>query len=153
MFSLYVVLKFIHVAAVIFWIGGVAALAIMVVRAGRETNPSTLQGLMGMSVFFGQRVIGPTSGIALLAGIAMVIAAKIGFMTLWVQLGFAGFLVHLILGLTVLRKNGMELGRLAGATSPDSGALAKALQRQKTFALVYVLVMLSVVWAMVAKPA
>jgi uncharacterized membrane protein len=152
MFSLYSILKFIHISAVVFWVGGVGSMAFFVLRAGRSTSPSVLRDFMALSATFGQRVVGPSSGIALLAGIVMVITAKIGFMTLWIMWGFGGFALHLILGGTVLRRNGMELGRLAAASTVDSAALAAALKKQQTMALVYVLSMLSVIWAMVAKP-
>jgi uncharacterized membrane protein len=150
--SLYFSLKFIHVAAVIFWIGGIAALTIMVLRAGREENPSALVTMMGMSQFFGQRVIGPASGVALLAGIGMVIEAKIGFLTLWVLWGLSGFVLHVLLGVTVIRKNSMRLGQIAAQPTRDLQALQAVLSRQKTLATVYLLSMLTVVWAMVTKP-
>lgn len=153
MLSLYFILKFIHVAAVIFWIGGIGALTIMVLRAGKERNPAGLAAAMGLSAYFGQRVIGPASGIALLTGIGMVIKAHLGFMSLWILWGFAGFVLHVILGVTLIRKNSIRLGQLAASPTPDANALAEALNRQRTYATIYILSMLSVVWAMVAKPA
>lgn len=152
MFSLYFILKFIHVAAVVAWIGAILSLNITAIRAAKTDNPAVLQELLGSIMFTGQRVIGPGSGIALLAGIGMVIKAKIGFMTPWVLWGMAGMLFHFIVGPTVLRKNGMELGRLAAMTTVDRPALDRVRNRQKTIATVYLLVMLSVIWVMVTKP-
>jgi uncharacterized membrane protein len=152
MFTLYLSLKFLHVAAVIFWIGGIGGLTVMVLRAGREKNLSVLTSLMQLSVYFGQRVIGPASGVALLAGLGMVFAGHLRFMTAWILWGMTGFLLHFIIGGTILRKNGMQLARLASAATPDQAAVSAALDRQKTVALLYLLIMLSTVWAMVAKP-
>lgn len=152
MFSLYFILKFIHVASVVAWIGAILSLNITAIRATRTSDPAVLKVLLDSITFTGQRVIGPGSGIALLAGIGMVIQAKIGFMTPWVMWGMAGMLFHFIIGPTVLRKNGMELGRIAAMPTVDQAALERVRNKQKTIAVVYLLVMLSVIWAMVAKP-
>ena len=152
MLSLYFILKFLHVASVVAWIGAILSLNITAIRATRTSDPAVLKVLLDSITFTGQRVIGPGSGIALLAGIWMVINAKIGFMTPWVMWGMAGMLFHFIIGPTVLRKNGMELGRIAAQPTIDQAALERVRDRQKMIAWVYLLVMLSVIWAMVAKP-
>jgi uncharacterized membrane protein len=152
MFSLYLTLKFIHVAAVIFWIGGTTTMTIWTIRAGREREPTALAVTVRHAIFYAQRVVGPSSGVVLLAGIAMVISAKIPWGTLWIMWGLAGVLLHIILGVTVLRTNSERLAQLAGSGSPDPVKLGQVLARQKTVTAIYVLIMLSVVWAMVAKP-
>jgi uncharacterized membrane protein len=150
--TLYLILKFIHVAAVIAWIGGIVGLVVLTVRVGKEEKPEALAGLMRASVFFGQRVIGPFSGIALLAGIILVATSPIRFMDIWILYGFAAWIFHLVMGTTVLRRNGIELGTVADSPSPNAAVLASLLQRQKLLATIYLVVMLTVVWAMVAKP-
>ena len=69
MFSLYFILKFIHVAAIVAWIGAILSLNITAIRATRTSDPAVLKVLLDSITFTGQRVIGPGSGIALLAGI------------------------------------------------------------------------------------
>ena len=150
--SLYLLLKTIHVAAVIAWIGGIVGLVVLVLLAGREEKPDLLAGIMRLSIQFGQRVIGPFSGLALLSGITLVATSPIRFMDVWVLYGFGGWVFHLIMGTTVLRQNGIALGKVAGSPAPDRAHLARLLSRQRTLATVYLLVMLTVVWAMVAKP-
>jgi len=152
MSSLYLALKFLHVVGVIFWIGGITAMTIWTVRAGSDPDRRSLAVTLRHALFYGQRVVGPSSGVVLLAGIAMVIQAKIGFGTLWIVWGLAGILIHFILGFTVLSKNGQRLAQIAESGTPDPGALDQVLRRQKTVATIYVLIMLSVVWAMVTKP-
>lgn len=152
MFSLYFILKFLHIAAVVFWIGSIASLNILALRLTRTSDSGELVRLTEIFDYFGRRVIGPASGIVLLAGLALVYTAKIKFTSLWVLWGIAGFLFHGIVGATVLRRNGLELSRLASAPTVDRTALEAVRKKQKTIATVYLLVMLSVIWAMVAKP-
>jgi hypothetical protein len=53
---------------------------------------------------------------------------------------------------TILRKNGERLVGLANAPTVDRIAMAAALHRQRTIATLYVVIMLSTVWAMITKP-
>lgn len=152
MFSLYLTLKFIHVLAVIFWIGGITAMAIWTFRAAGEGDLTSLAVTMRHASFYGQRVVGPASGFVLLAGIAMVITAKISWSTPWVIWGLMGIVIHMVLGFAVLAKNSERIAQLAVSPNPDRTQLAAAVKKQKTAATIYVLIMASVVWAMVAKP-
>lgn len=97
-------------------------------------------------------MVGLSSSVVLLAGIAMVIRAKIGFMT------------SRVLGIQRDRdtrhtrhlrdsENTERLLQLASAAVPDTAALVAALKRQRSLVTIYLLIMLSTIWAMVVKPA
>jgi uncharacterized membrane protein len=152
MFTTYLILKFIHVAAAIFWIGGVIAMMIWTVRAGAEKDLQKLATITGYVHFYGQRVVGPSSGLVLLAGIFMVLNAHISFGTLWVTWGLAGIVVHFVMAFAVFRKNAERILELTKAANPDRAAIEQVSDRQKTAVMIYVLIMLSVVFAMVTKP-
>ena len=152
MFSLYLTLKFIHVAAVIFWIGGITTMTIWTLRAGRESEPTALAVIIRNAILHAQQVVGPSSGVVLLAGIGMVLSGHIPFSTFWVLWGFAGIVLHIALGVTVLRTNSARLAQLASTPTPDRAALGALLKRQKMLATIYLLTMFSVIWAMVTKP-
>jgi hypothetical protein len=102
-------------------------------------------------VGYGQRMIGPASGIVLLTGLAMVGMARIGFLTFWVVWGYAGIILHSLLGAIVIRKRTMKLGQLAAANTDDAtlGAASRSLWQAQ---LLYMLILASVVGAMVIKP-
>ncbi len=70
MFSIYTLFKFIHVAAVIIWIGGVLALTVINARLAGEKEQVALLSLSRLSNFYGKVVIGPAAIITLIAGIA-----------------------------------------------------------------------------------
>jgi uncharacterized membrane protein len=152
MFTLYLTLKFIHVLAVITWIGGTTAMAIWTFHAAADTDLTSLAVTMRHAGFYGQRVVGPSSGFVLLAGIAMVISAKIPWSTPWIIWGLTGIGIHLVLGFAVLAKNAERIAQLAVSPNPDRAQLAAAVTKQKTTASIYLLIMASVVWAMVTKP-
>jgi uncharacterized membrane protein len=152
MVNAYSVLKFLHVIAVIVWVGGVAALSVLGWRLRGERNRELLKKLLPQLATYGQLMIGPSSGIVLLTGLAMVGMAKIGFGTFWVLWGFAGVVLHTIMGIVVIRRRMMKLAQLAGSNEADDATLGAASRGLWQAQLLYLLILASVVWAMVLKP-
>ena len=152
MFNPYNVLKFIHVLSVIAWVGGVACLAVLTWRVSRERNRTILAALLQQATTYGQMVPGPASGLVLLSGLGMVGMAEIGFTTFWVLLGYAGILLHGVIGAVFIRKRTMELARLASTDGADDQPLAEAGGKLWTVQLIYLAIMALVVGAMVLKP-
>ena len=152
MFNAYNVLKFIHVLSVIAWVGGVACLAVLTWRVSRERNRTILAALLQQATTYGQMVPGPASGLVLLSGLGMVGMAEIGFTTFWVLLGYAGILLHGVIGAVFIRKRTMELARLASTDGADDQSLAEAGGKLWTVQLIYLAIMALVVGAMVLKP-
>ena len=151
MVTVYGVLKFLHVLSVIAWIGGVVALTVLTRRIVRERNREILVAWLGQAASYGQMVAGPASGVVLLTGGIMVWIAKLGFGTPWVVWGFAGIVLHILLGAVLVRKRTTELTQLASG-SGDDAALGDAGRKLWLVQLIYVTLMASVVAAMVLKP-
>jgi uncharacterized membrane protein len=149
----FLLLKFLHIVAIIVWVGGTFALVMLNMRAGRSGD-ITQQAAMGrLSESFGRVVIGPAMGIALLAGIFA--AGKIGFSfsSPWIVWGLVGWVLSLAIGVIAVGRASGELSAVmqsAGATDPRVESL-----RGRLIALnvVNLLILASVVWVMIAKPA
>ena len=150
--SLYLWLKFIHVAAAIVWIGGIFALTVLDARLSRVGEPALSAAMGQQSEAFGRTVIGPAMAVVLLAGLWMAGQFGIPFSSLWIIWELAGFVIFIALGVVALGRTGAELGalaRTAGASDPRVTALR---QRLSLLSWVNLLVLASVVWAMVFKP-
>ena len=152
MFNVYNVLKFLHVASVIVWVGGVTALSVLGWSLRGERNRETFKVLLPQLTLYGQRIIGPTSIVVLLTGLAMVGMARIGFGTFWALWGFGGVVLHIFMGAVVIRKRTMTLGQLVSASTGDDAALVAASRKLWDAQLLYLLILASVVYAMVLKP-
>lgn len=148
----YGVLKFLHVLSVIAWIGGVVALTILTRRIARERNREILSAWLRQATSYGQMIAGPASGIVLLTGAAMVGMAKLGFGALWVVWGFAGIVLHILLGAVLVRKRTAELAQIASSGAGGDAALIDASRKLWIVQLIYVTLMASVVAVMVLKP-
>lgn len=143
------VAKFLHVLAVIVWLGGVITLTLLNLRLSRTANREALAALAGASEFYGRAVIGPAAAVTLLAGVATVLTSGFRFGSLWITWGFTAILLSLLLGATLIRMTTTRL-RTAGATGE---ANVPALQRRLMLLNgLNMLLLLSAVWAMVAKP-
>jgi len=150
--SLYLWLKFVHVAAVAVWVGGIFALTVLNARLARVGEPAAVAALGQQSEAFGRTVIGPAMGVVLIAGLWMAGQFGIPFNSLWIVWGLAGFVVFILLGVVALGRTGAELGALARAAGPDNPRVAALRQRISVLSWLNLLVLASVIWAMVFKP-
>jgi hypothetical protein len=150
--EIYTLLKFVHVAAVIIWIGGVTAVSVLTARLSLEQDRAAAAVLLRQGVFYGQAVVLPAAIITLLAGVATAGSVGIPFSALWITWGFVAILGSIALGATLLRRTSQELGKLAATAPPDDARLHGARRRLTALNALNVLLLLSAVWAMVAKP-
>jgi uncharacterized membrane protein len=148
----YGVLKFLHVLAVVVWVGGVTGLSLVTWQLRTERNRDVLCALLRQATSYGQRIAGPASFIVLLTGPMMVGMAHIGFGTFWVLWGFAGLTAHFWIGATALRRRTSALLRLASAGPGDDAAILAGARRLWSAQLIYLAIMAVVVAAMVLKP-
>ncbi|MCD6031678.1 MAG: hypothetical protein K0S78_3852 [Thermomicrobiales bacterium] len=150
--SLYLWLKFVHVAAVVVWVGGVFALTVLNARLARTGEPAAVAALGQQSEAFGRTVIGPAMLVVLIAGLWMAGQFGIPFTSLWIFWGFLGFVLFILLGVVALGRTGAELGVLARTAGPGDPRLAGLRQRIAALSWINLLVLASVIWAMVVKP-
>jgi uncharacterized membrane protein len=148
----YSLLKFLHVLSVVFWIGGATALAFIGWRIAKERNRALLAALLQQGLAYGQRVIGPSAGVVVLTGLAMVGMGHIGFGTFWVWFGYGGVVVQALVGGFLLTKRTGELRQLVAAPSGDDVALVAAARRLRNVQIVYLILFAIVIAAMVIKP-
>jgi uncharacterized membrane protein len=148
---MFLVFKYVHVVAAIVWVGGVIALTILNMRLARTRSREGLAALTSAGGFFGQAVMGPAAGLTLLAGIATSLSAGFQMNSLWIIWGFAAILLSIALGATLIRITIQRLGALA-ASQGDSAQIAALQGRLVALNGLNILLLLSAVWAMVAKP-
>jgi uncharacterized membrane protein len=153
MLTLFSVFKFVHIVAAIMWVGGVITLTILNMRLASTRNSAAMAALSSVGGFYGQRVAGPAAAITLLAGLATALTAGFPMRSVWIIWGFLVILLSIGLNATLIRPTARRIGSLA-ATSNSDGAQIAALQgRLWMLAALNILLLLSAVWVMVAKPA
>jgi uncharacterized membrane protein len=151
MSMLYSTLKFVHVIAVVIWLGAMITLAVLFARLVRERESGALQLLARQSEFVGRALIGPAAIVTLLAGGALV--WELGTrMSAWTWWGLFRFVVSVAPGAGVMQRAGRQLSTVAANPNPDAATIDALQRRLRVLGIVNIVILLSVVWAMVAKP-
>jgi uncharacterized membrane protein len=152
MSTIYTLFKFLHIVGAIGWIGGLVTFSLLSARVAREPDQAVLAEITRLMRINGMAVIGPSSGLTLIAGIVMIAVSGLGVPT-WVIWGFAAIIVSVLLGVTLIGRTSKELREAAAAAEPGEPRLSALQRRLVALNIINVLVLLSAVWAMVFKPA
>jgi len=91
--TVYLLLKFVHVAAIIVWVGGIFALSLLNAHAAGSGNAPAQAEMGRLSEYFGRVAIGPAMIVAVLAGIATAWRIGFPFSSLWIVWGLIGFVL------------------------------------------------------------
>lgn len=149
---LYTLFKFLHVAAVIVWLGGLVAISLMNARLAGEDDPTAMAVMAHASRFFGSTVVGPAAGVTLLAGLVMVLAGGMSLATLWIAWGLGGLFLSMALSTTLIRRTGEELNAAHHEPNGDQARVPGLQRRLRALSGVNLLILFSAVAAMVFKP-
>jgi uncharacterized membrane protein SirB2 len=148
----YNTLKFIHVSAVVLWVGGLVALSILNARLGRAGDRQVLAATARETAFFGRVVIAPSIGVVLFAGIAMVAVGHVPPRSAWIVWGLLGIVAFVLVGAIFTGRAGAQLSQLAAAERSDAARIAALQRRLSALTALNVLILFSTIWAMVFKP-
>jgi uncharacterized membrane protein len=148
----YEVLKFLHVVAVIGWVGGAVALTVLQARLGAAGDRAALMGVGRQMEAFGKIYYSPLAVATLVTGILMVATTDgLSFEDPWIVIGIAGVAVTLGIGLGLISPMGRKLLAASQATPPDGAAIATLSQRMRILSLLNLAILFFAVWAMVTK--
>jgi uncharacterized membrane protein len=146
----YGVLKVAHVLSAIVWIGGGAALSILMARLLRGVDRAALAPVIPQLARTMQAIGGPAAGLVLLTGIAMVLVGRMTFRSLWIGLGFGGIILLGAFGGLVMSKRLATLEQ--AVASGDDAELAQAGSRVRQASTLLLAIMGSIVVVMILKP-
>jgi uncharacterized membrane protein len=146
----YGILKVVHVLSAIVWMGGGAALIVVLLRLARSGDRAALRPLVPQIAKFMQSIGGPASGLLLISGIAMVLTGHMSFKSLWLGLGFGGLIVLGAFGGLVMSKRMAALER--AVASDDDAALSHASAQVRQGSTILLTIMAAIVAVMVLKP-
>ena len=150
--SYYEVLLFLHVFAVIVWVGGGIALLFLSAWGEQTRNAAFMQGLGASSEWLAQRLFIPSSLATLVFGILLTIEGPWTFDILWIDLGFFGFAISFLTGILFLKPEGDRIGRAIAAHGPESSEARHHIHRIGVVHKVEFVILVLVVAAMAIKP-
>jgi uncharacterized membrane protein len=144
----YELLKFLHVSAVIGWVGAPVFLTILQARLRGAEDRATLMGIGRQMETLGKVYFSPLAAATLVTGVLMVATTDgLSFGDPWILIGLAGIAATMGIGLGVITPTGKKLAEASQATPPDGAAIASLSQRMTTLTIVNIVILLFVVWA------
>jgi uncharacterized membrane protein len=147
----YNLFKFLHVASVIVWLGALSTLTVLNMRLARDSVDHAGQASIAReAAFLGRAVVGPAAGLTLIAGIVTAAVGSLNMGALWISWGFAGIILSMALGGTLIRRTTVSLETALAGSAPAEVSTLRS--RLTTLNLINLLLLLSVVAAMVFKP-
>jgi uncharacterized membrane protein len=150
----YDLFKFIHIVAVIVWIGAGVTFLILNTRLAAARDHAGVKALASQSEWFGKRVFSVAAAVTLIAGIIMVLVSDdtvAGFADLWITIGFVGIALSIVFGAVLSQRAGNELEAVVAADGPESSQVAVLQRRLNLYGAIDLAILLVVVAAMVWK--
>jgi len=151
--SWYEFLLFFHIAMAVIWVGGAAMLQVVALRAMRASDPRRLVDLGQDVEWIGNRVLVPSSALAVVSGVWMVIDSDVwGFGDDWIVIGIVLFAITFLAGALFFGPESGRLGKLAATEGPSPAVLAK-LKRLLALTRADLMLLFLIIYDMTVKPS
>lgn len=150
--SLYEILLFVHVLAVITWVGGAIMFDVLAERAVKSDDAARVAGHLGESEHLAKTYFIPTSLITLAAGIWLVFEGDWGFTQPFVIGGLVGIVTTIVIGAGILGPTSARLAAQAASAGRLDQELKDGLAKLRNISRLDLAVLVVVIFLMTVKP-
>jgi len=149
--SLYEWLLFLHVIAVMVWVGGVVVLGALSALVLRNRDAAAIARFVGMLRVVGPAVLAPAPAVALGAGIWMVVDSDAwAFDQEWIYIALALLGAAFLYGAAFQSRAAIAAER--ASTSGDDAEAARQLRRWSVGSALILVLLVVATWDMIFKP-
>jgi uncharacterized membrane protein len=149
--SLYEWLMFLHVVAAMVWVGGLAALTVLVTQVLRRGDVDAVARFVGTLRLVGPVVLAPATVAVVLFGIWLVVDSDAwDFGQTWIQLALGLFAAAFVVGAAFQSRSAIAAQRAADAG--DEREAVRQLGRWSWGMRLILVLLLVATWDMVFKP-
>ena len=148
----YELLKFIHIAAAIIWIGGAVAVQLFAIRALASGDPIRVVSFTRDVEWMGTRVFLPSSLVVIVLGFLLVWDGPWELGTTWIWLSLVIFGISFLLGVGFFTPESNRIGNQIEAEGPASPAVQARIARLLKLTRIDLVLLFAIVFLMVAKP-
>jgi uncharacterized membrane protein len=151
--SWYEFLLFAHISMAAVWVGGGTMIQFFGLRAIKAPDPNRLVQIGQDVEWIGNRVLVPSSALAVVTGILLVIDSDVwGFGDDWIVLGLVLFAISFVAGAFFFGPESGRLGKLAEAEGPTSPAVQERLRRLLALSRADLMLLFLIIFDMAVKP-
>jgi uncharacterized membrane protein len=151
MFSWYLVLKFIHIAAAIAAVG--ANITYGVWNARSQSEPAHLGFTLKGIKFIDDRIANPAYGVLLLTGALMLIVGHFSIKSLWIILALVLFVALVVVAVALYSPLLRKLIAVVDAGDTTSPEFSSLINRNRMLAGVFAVIVVLILVLMVFQPA
>ncbi len=108
MIAIYPYVEFLHVAAVVLWLGGGSVCIFSAMKADRADSAADFTRVLADTVFFANWLFVPAALVAFAAGLTMAYLGEL-LSELWIWIGVSGFAITFLTGLLVIKPRAEKL--------------------------------------------
>jgi uncharacterized membrane protein len=149
----YEFLLYVHVSAVVIWVGAGFLVMVLAIRADRSDDVAQIKRLLDDNTWLATHLFIPSSLVVVAAGIWLAIDGPWTFDQLWIVLGLLGYALTFLTGVTILRPRG---DRVAAMLERDGGRMTPTTlaetRRLLALARIDYVTLFLVILDMTAKP-
>ena len=150
----YEFLLFFHIAMAAIWVGGAAMMQFFGLRAIQAADPRRLAEVGGDIEWIGNRVLVPSSALAVISGVLLVIDSDfVGFGDDWILIGIVLFAITFVAGAAFFGPESGRLGKLVEAEGPSSPAVQAKLKRLLALTRADLMLLFLIIFDMAVKPS
>ncbi len=148
----YEILKFVHIAAAIVWIGGAVAIQFFAHLARRSGDAQRMVALTRDVEWIGKRVFTPAALIVVILGFILVWDGPWTLGMEWVWISLIIFGISFALGVGFFTPESMRIGKMIEAEGAESPAVQARITRILNLIRIDLVLLFAIVYLMVAKP-
>ena len=150
----YEFLLFFHISMAAIWVGGATMMQFFALRTMRAVDPRRLVELGSDIEWIGNRVLVPSSALAVVSGVLMVIDSDVwGFRDDWIVIGILLFAITFAAGSAFFGPESGRLGKLVEAEGPSSPAVTAKLKRLLALSRADLMLLFLIIFDMATKPS
>ena len=148
----YELLKFVHIAAAIVWIGGAVAIQFFAHLALRTGDPLRMAAFTREVEWIGKRVFTPAALIVVVVGFVLIWDGPWSLGMDWVWISLVIFAISFAAGVGFFTPESMRIGKMIDAEGPESPAVQARIRRILNLVRLDLVLLFAIVFLMVAKP-
>src|SRR5688572_23728779 len=131
---LYTILKFVHVASIAVWFGGIVTLVMLNRLIAGTGDDSLMKGLSRLGGAVSMKLFGPAMMVAVITGVGMVQVGDLSFGSLWIVWGIVGTVGSFVLGGVLTGGTARRLGEQIASGKIDAAGIAATQKKLLTYA-------------------